>query len=197
MVTGEAPRLKRWTLDEYRSLVAFDAIGARDRVEFIEGDIVEKMGARPPHSNTVAEIGAVLAALFGPGFHVREEKPLAVEASEPEPDLAVIAAPRSRFYRRHPGADETALLVEVADTSLVYDRERKAALYARGGVPEYWIVDLNARRLIVHRGPLADGGWEEVRVHPETARVAPLGASGEVAIADVLPPPEATEDVVQ
>ncbi len=184
-------RLKRWSLEEYRRFVEVGAIGPEDRVEFVEGEIVEKMGQKLPHITGAGALADALREVYGRGFHVREARPIVIERSEPEPDLSVLEGRALDYADRHPAPHEIALLVEISDTTLPYDRDRKAALYARGRIAEYWIVDLNARRLVVHRGPLPDGSWEEVRTHPETARVAPLSAEGEIVVAEILPPPDA------
>ena len=192
MIAGNPPELgyrtKQWTLEEYHRLTEIGGFYPENRTELIEGEIIEKMGAGPAHSNTVAELGDVLAALFGRGYHVREEKPITILDSEPEPDLAVVTGTRARFFTRHPDGNEVVLLVEVSDSSLPLDSVRKARLYARAGISEFWILDLNSRRLIVHRDPLSDGGWGEVRTHPQSARVSPLAATVDILVGDLLPP---------
>ena len=157
------PSPKRWTREEYERFVDLGAITPGDHVEFIEGEIVQKMSQKPGHSNAVGRTTLALSEIFGREFLFREGRPVIVEESEPEPDVSVVRGPLSRYDREHPQGNDLILLVEVSDTSLGYDRGRKAALYARGGVREYWILDLNARRLLVHRGPMTDGAWEEVR----------------------------------
>lgn len=190
MIAG-GPRLKRWTLEEYRRFVEIGAIGPESRVEFVEGEIIEKMGQNFPHIETLGAVAEALRIAFGSAFHVREARPIRIETSEPEPDVSVLSGHPHDYHGRHPEPEEMALLVEVSDTTLAYDRARKAALYARGGVAEYWIVDLNGRHLIVHRGPLADGGWTEIRTLGPGEYVAPLSVpESSIAVAEILPPDE-------
>jgi Uma2 family endonuclease len=132
-----------------------------DRIELLDGLLVaqEPQGSR--HAVAVALVRASLERAFGAGYHVREEKPLALDAlSEPEPDLVVVRG-RVRDYRdAHPSVP--VLLVEVADASLGRDRVRKGRLYARAGVAEYWILNLVSEVLEVYREP--------TRSSPRTAR---------------------------
>lgn len=192
MTAGSPPELgyrtKRWTLEEYHRLLDLGAFAPEVKVELVDGEIVEKMSAKPPHSNTVAQLGDILARLFGSGFHAREEKPVTIVGSEPEPDVAVIVGTRAGFFARHPGSEDIALVVEVSDTTLPFDRGQKASLYARAGVRELWIADLNGRRLLIHRGPMPDGTWTEVVTYGPESRVRPLAADGELLVADLLPP---------
>lgn len=148
-------------VDEYDALVATGVL-ADAPVELIEGVLVAVPPIGPEHAGTVEEVAAALRSDLPAGWKVREEKPLRVPpASEPEPDVAVV---EDHDYRtRHPSW--AALLVEVADSSRVTDLEVKPGLYAGAGVPEYWVVDLVAREVVVHRNPGEDayGTVEAVR----------------------------------
>jgi Uma2 family endonuclease len=135
-----------------------------------------------------------LERAFGRGYHVREEKPVALDkTSEPEPDLAVVRGDDWSYRAGHPSTP--ALMVEVADTSLAIDRRWKAALYARAGIREYWIVNLVALALEVYRRPVrAPGsrhGWRyrSVRLLRRGASVRPVARpNARVAVSDLLPP---------
>lgn len=127
-----------------------------------------------------------LTALFGRGFVQHSAPVLLDEGTAPEPDLAVLKQHR-RAYTENPSIGECLLVVEVSDTTLSYDKTTKAELYARAGVPEYWIVNLNARTLIVHRSP-SDDGFGELRTLSETESIAPLAKpESPVAVKDMLP----------
>jgi Uma2 family endonuclease len=141
----------------------------------------------------VARIGQALTAAFGPRWHPRLQSPLALgEHSEPEPDIAVVAGAPLDYLEAHPTT--AALVIEVADSSLRLDRRFKAAVYARAGLQEYWIVNLIDRTLEVHRDPqppvegAEDWTYRSVEVLRQPAVVTPLDApDARIAVADLLP----------
>jgi Uma2 family endonuclease len=106
------------------------------------------------------------------------------ERSEPEPDIAVVPGGPRDYRDAHPS--HAVLVVEVADVSLAYDRIRKLAAYARAGIPEYWILDLNAENLEVCRRPMGEA-YGERRILQAPDRVAPLAGTGDLTVADILP----------
>lgn len=127
-------------------------------VELLEGVIVKKMSKSPLHEFIVARLLRRLSEVLRPGIFAAKERPITTADSEPEPDIAVIDGQEDDFFDHHP---ESALLViEVAVTTLEIDR-RKAAIYARAGVQEYWIVDAENRTVEFYRGPLATKGEYE------------------------------------
>ena len=144
-----------WTRERYRRLLDAGILTEDDRVELIDGEIIEMPPQNEPHAVATGLAQDALAAAFPEGFHVRVQLPVALDdRSEPEPDLAVVAGRRRDYLRGHP---PTAVLVlEVADSTLAYDRRRKASLYARQGIGEYWIVNLVDDCLEVYRQPGVD-----------------------------------------
>lgn len=184
------PRPRSWARADYERMVKAGILGPRDRVELLEGEILEMSPEGSPElSRHAAAIDLALEALrraFGPGFTVRVQHPLALsDHSEPEPDLAVVPGTPRDYVDQHPAA--AILVFEVSDSSLHYDRTRKMAAYARAGVPDYWIVNLVVRRLEVHRDP-SDNGYHSVFALESGAAIAPLGASeAAVPVADLLP----------
>ncbi len=149
---------------EYDRLVEEGAF-EEERIELLDGLLV----AREPQSPFHAGVGDLLAdqlrAQLGTRAHVRTEKPLALsETSEPEPDVAVV--PPGRYLTSHP--DRAFLVVEVAGSSVEKDQRVKAPLYAEAALPEYWIVDLRQRKVIVHRNP-AGRRWRSRRTYDSTA----------------------------
>ncbi len=152
------------------------------RHELIDGDLIEKMPKNWTHTYALIILQAWLAQVFGPLF-VAQEAPINVSpednpTSEPEPDLVVFKRPASEFTtpKRSPG--ELSLVIEVSDTTLQFDKKIKAALYARAGITEYWVFDINGRRLGVHRDPRG-GEYESVAWFGEKERVEPLAAPGQ------------------
>jgi Uma2 family endonuclease len=124
-----------------------------DRVELLEGWLVPKMPKNPPHCLSTELTREALARLLPAGFFVNGQEPLTTEDSEPEPDVMIVKGQRRDYLHRHPHGEEIALLVEVSDTTLKRDRKLKKRLYARAGVPLYWIINLSKNQLEVYSEP--------------------------------------------
>jgi Uma2 family endonuclease len=161
-------------------------------VELIDG-VLYQMTINPPHAVAVGIIGDILRDRFGGGVCVRMEKPLDFgRRNLPEPDFAVVNGAHRDYLKGHP---KTArLIVEVSDSTLRKDRVLKAHLYARAGIADYWIVNLNDRQVEVHRNPGPDPSrtgryrYADVTVVPADGQVSPLAVPGaEIAAADLLP----------
>jgi Uma2 family endonuclease len=160
-----ALRRRRFTLDEYHRMGETGILGEDDRVELIEGEIIEMTPIGSPHAATVARIHHLFSTRLGDRAVVWSQNPLLLVRyqSEPEPDVMLLV-PRSDFYAaRHPEPPDVHLVVEVADSSLTYDRRTKFPLYARSGVAEAWLIDLDANRLELHRDP-SDAGYGGIRI---------------------------------
>src|SRR2546425_3214062 len=141
-------RSRRWTRAEYDRLIGLGVLHEDERVELVGGDLVCKEPQAARHASAVLLVVEALRRSFGPGWQVRVQMPIAFgDDSEPEPDVAVVRGGPGDFFDDHPS--EAALVVEVALSSLDFDRGPKASLYARGRVPDYWIVDVDGRRLEV------------------------------------------------
>jgi Uma2 family endonuclease len=177
------PRL--WTRAEYDSMVEAGIFGPDDKIELIEGEIVQMAPQRTPHSVAIVMAQAAIQQVTAPEFHLRTQLPLvASESSEPEPDLAVVAGSPRDYLASHPSA--ALLVIEISDTTLTFDRTVKKRLYARAGIPEYWIVNLVERKVEVHREPEGDEYARSFHARPGE-RVTPLGGAADVAIDDLLP----------
>ncbi|HVU53341.1 MAG TPA: Uma2 family endonuclease [Polyangia bacterium] len=170
---------------EYDKMIDAGILGEDERVELVDGTIVEMSPEGVEHAGTIDLCAEVLRRAFGQGFTVRVQHPIAIDPDgEPQPDLAVVAGEPRMHLAAHPTT--AALLVEVSASSLAYDRTVKARLYARAGVPEYWIVNLVARTVEVHREPSASGFGSVESV--SGGELAPLAAAGpRLAVADLLP----------
>jgi len=159
---AQAPlTLRRWTRLEYERLVD---IGAFDRepVELLGGQLIVAEPQGSYHVTAVGMLGSRLGTLLPRGWIVRMQAPLALdEESAPEPDLAVVPGTWADYRHAHPTS--AALVVEVADSSLAFDRDQKGSLYARARVADYWIVNLVDRVLEIYRDPGPDPtaahGW--------------------------------------
>lgn len=183
----ETPQRRRFDVDDYYRMAEAGILGPKDRVELIEGEIVEMAPVGSEHAGTTDLLTSVFArAVTDQQILMRIQGPLRLDsANEPQPDLMLLR-PRADFYRAsHPTAADVLLLVEVADSSLAYDRGPKLDLYARYGVPEVWIVDLVNRVVEVCRQPRPEGYAERQRLS-EGPLAPPLVPSVTVDVAALL-----------
>ncbi|MSS70370.1 MAG: Uma2 family endonuclease [Candidatus Latescibacteria bacterium] len=188
-----APQVRRWTREEYRKMVEYRLFAPEERVELIEGEVVEMSPKRSPHSTATTLVGDALRLAFGRGHTVRIQEPLALSpTSEPEPDVAVVKGTPRDYRDEHPST--ALLIVEVSESSLPYDRTTKASLYAKSSIPEYWVVNLLDDQLEIHRGPSPrvdqpfGYGYTTVFVYGASDVVSPLAAPDRpIAVADLLP----------
>ncbi|MEX5217521.1 MAG: Uma2 family endonuclease [Nitrospira sp.] len=189
-MSAPAIQTKRWTRKEYERMAALGLFSPDERVQLIEGEIVTMTPQNSPHAATIGKTQRALDRTFGVNIWVRVQMPLIIDPdSEPEPDLAVVQGTPDDYSDHHPTS--ALLVVEVSDTTLSLDRDRKRSLYARAGIQEYWIVNLTERCLEVYRDPLSQRG------HPASYRsfrklnlsdsVSPLAAaSASIAVANLL-----------
>jgi len=181
--------LQRMTIEQYEEMAR---LGVLDdpRVELINGFLVKKMTKRPRHSATVGVLEELLRGMMPAGWHLRTEQPIRLpDYDEPEPDLAIARGKPGDYRQRHPGSGDVAMVIEVSESSLRVDRGDKLRAYARGGIPEYWIVNLVDRRIEEHRSP-GPNGYASTTLHDPSARVAVRVEGverGAIAVADVVP----------
>jgi Uma2 family endonuclease len=186
-------RSRHWTRKEYDALVKSGFFNEDEPIELLGGQLIVAEPKGSPHSAAVALTVEGLRLAFGPGWLVRVQDPIALDAeSEPEPDVAVVPGRARDYLAEHPA--RPALLVEVAESSLAFDRGHKGSLYARAGIADYWIVNLVDAVLEVYRAPALDRpaefGWRylDVQALRPGATVAPLARPDvTVAVADLLP----------
>jgi Uma2 family endonuclease len=184
------PAKRLFTVDEYYRMAEAGILGEDDRVELIEGEIVQMAPIGPRHANRVNRLVLRFAERFRGMAHISSQNPVRLSnRSEPEPDLALVRAyPEGQdpYESAHPTPRDVFLIVEVADSSIEYDLGRKARLYARHGIPELWVLDQRNDRLVVHRDP-TPRGYATVRATSRNDSIAPL-AFPEVTlpVADLL-----------
>lgn len=163
------------------------------RAMLIDGEILDMPGPNPPHATITAKVDTTLRRFFTQGFVIRNQSPLVLgQATDPEPDLAVVAGQLMDFYTAHPTT--AVLVIEVADSTLGFDTTHKASLYAAARISDYWVVDLVDKRLIVFRQPVADATqpfrakYTSVTPLLPPAKVLPLcKPSLAIDVADLLP----------
>ncbi len=157
------------------------------RVELINGEIIDMAPIGSPHAGKVNRLVSVLTEATGKAAIVAVQNPIVLgDLSEPQPDIAVLR-PRADFYEHaHPRANDVLLLIEVADTTAHYDREVKIPLYARHGIVEVWLLDLERGQLEIYREPSAEG-YRQVLTPEHHTRIAPTALPAiSMAVADIL-----------
>jgi Uma2 family endonuclease len=184
--------VRRWRRTEYERLVDLGVFRG-EAVELVGGQLIvaEPQGAY--HASAISTVDYALRAVLPPGWIVRLQAPVSLDdESEPEPDLVVVAGRPADYRAAHPA--HPVLAVEVAESSLAFDRGRKGSLYARAGIEDYWILNLTDRVLEVYRDPgpdvTAPYGWRyrSASILAPTAGVQPRAfPSIQIAVADLLP----------
>lgn len=149
--TVNAPK-RRFSVAEYHQLADVGILKEDDQVELIQGEIIQMSPIGPKHAGNLDRLVRFLTLLLKESAIVRPQNPVRLSnISEPEPDIAILR-PREDFYTSaHPGPEDVLLVIELSETTLQYDQEVKLPLYAAAGIPEYWIVDLQANRVLVYR----------------------------------------------
>ncbi len=173
-----APPRKLWTRAQCEQLERAGLLD-QQRLELVEGELINTMGKNRPHVITLVWMMKWLNQVFGAEF-VNPETSIDVSpqdnpSNEPQPDLIVFKQPSNLLVATNPRPQDLHLVVEVSDTSLHFDLTRKAALYARAGISEYWVLDVAGHRLFVHREPQA-GQYQSITEYAEHESVAPLAA---------------------
>ncbi len=176
-------KTRRFSRAEYERLIELGVFQPGEEIELIGGQLMVAEPQGAAHYTAIVKTARALATAFGPEWYVRTEGPIGLDDdSEPEPDVAVVPGSPDDYSRAHPS--RPVLTVEVAESSLAADRQRKGSLYARAGLADYWVLNLVDRVLEVYREPAPDAaapfGWRYARreVFDASARVTPLAAPG-------------------
>lgn len=177
------PQPRLWTVDEFHLMGEhgfFEGRGAK----LMNGVVIEEGPMNPPHAVAGEKTEDAIRAAFGAGWRVRVQKPLVLgQTTDPEPDVAVVRG--APALGPHPTTAN--LVIEISDTSLKFDTTEKLALYATAGIADYWVLDVNGRRLHVFRDPAGDAYATHLTLG-EAESVAPLAApAATVRVADLLP----------
>lgn len=181
--------LRRFTVDQYHRMIEANIIGENDRVELVDGWIVEMSPIGPPHMTCVSLLAAALQERLPRGWTVRVQGPVTLANSEPEPDIAIVRGSIRDYVRRHPSGDDIGLVIEVADTSLPFDRQEKLLQYAAASIREYWIVNLIDRCVETYWKP-SGGAYGEHDVVSTDGRLKlnlPGSETVTFSVAEILP----------
>jgi Uma2 family endonuclease len=178
--------VRRWTREEYEKMIDAGIFPPETRAELVDGEILNMTPQKRAHGAAIRSAEEALRSAFKSGYDVQTQLPLALgPSSEPEPNLAVVSGSWRDYRDAHPSS--AVLIVEIADTSLEYDRNRKGPLYAGSGIPEYWIVNLTDRCVEVYRDPSA-GAYRFSKRFAPGETIVPLHApEASVSVADLLP----------
>ncbi len=178
---------KRFTVEEYHRMGEAGILHEDDRVELIDGEIIEMSPIGKRHAACVKRLNALLSRLLGQRAIVGVQDPLQLSNySEPQPDITVLKFRDDYYAERHPMPEDTLLLIEVADTTLAYDRGIKLPRYASTGVPEVWIVNLPDEVIEVYRQPGASGYEGTQLARRGEALALPGMADARVRVEDIL-----------
>jgi Uma2 family endonuclease len=153
----------KWSLDDYHQMIETGLLDDRS-VELINGEIVQMSPEGVPHSFYCRETVKYLRLILGELAEVSEAHPITLpNASEPEPDIAIVQTPSTIYKTRHPIPSDIFWLIEVSNATLTTDLGVKKDLYARSGIPEYWVMNLQTNELVVFKNLTADGYQSETR----------------------------------
>src|SRR2546421_12465609 len=183
----------RFSVARYQRMIEAGILTSEDKVELLENYVVLKMPRNPPHDGTIQWISKRLSRLIPPGWDLRAQLPVILADSQPEPDFAVVRGDERTYLTRHPTAGDVGLLVEVADSSLLRDQRDKTRIYARGGIPCYWIVNLVDHRVEVYSQPSAPtavpayGSFQTYQPGDTVPLVLDGVTVATIAVADLLP----------
>jgi Uma2 family endonuclease len=185
--------IPRFSVARYQRMIEAGILTPEDKVELLENYVVLKMPKNPPHDGTIDLVSDSLVPRVPAGWRVRTQETVVLSDSQPEPDFAVVRGNARTSLTRHPAPADVGLVVEVADSSLLRDQRDKSRIYARGGIPGYWIVNLVDLRIEVYAqpsGPTPVPAYGAVQTY-QPGDAVPLVLDGSVVAiipaADLLP----------
>jgi len=183
----------RLSVAQYHAMADHSILGEDDPVELLEGWLVQRGAKRPPHVFTTRRVRRALECSLPNGWYVDSHEPVTTMDSEPEPDVLIVRGEPQDYPDRHPGPEHVALIVEVADTSLHTDRGTKKRVYARAGIPVYWIANLAGSKFEVYTEPTGPAKRADYKHFQEygLADEIPVALNGvevgRLAVRDLLP----------
>ncbi|MCU0540968.1 MAG: Uma2 family endonuclease [Oscillatoriaceae cyanobacterium Prado104] len=157
-----ATKAKTWTVEEYHRMIEAGILNEDNKIELLDGRIVEMSAQTPPHAATTQRSSDFIKELLAGQAHIRTQLPITLTTSEPEPDIAVVAIDPHGYATHHPNPSEIFLLIEVSYSTLQIDRYEKAPIYSRANIAEYWVLDAVDREAYIYRHPGPQGYQSEV-----------------------------------
>ena len=198
VVTEYAPNKRKFTVAEYYRMAEVGILRPDERVELIEGEIIVMAPIGPGHSGEVNRLNRQFSRLDNDRFMVHVQNPVQLgDGSEPEPDVAILRYRADYYGTAHPTPADVFLIIEVADSSLEYDRDVKAHIYGRNDIPETWVKNLPEDCIERFTEPGPDG-YAQHTVHHRGEKLTPVSLPDmELAVDDLLPPLPVEEDAGQ
>ncbi len=142
----------KWSVEEYHLMIESGLLTGKS-VELLNGEIIEMSPEREEHSYTNDDVAELLREKLKGLAKIRESHPITLDNSEPEPDIAVVRLPKTIYTQHHPYPQDIYWLIEISNKTLSKDLNEKSITYSRNGIPEYWVIDLVNKKLIVHNNP--------------------------------------------
>ncbi len=183
----------RFTVAEYHKLIEIGVLTENDNLELLDGYLVEKMPHDPIHDGAIQLAEDAIRSLLPAGWCLRVQSAVTLSRSEPEPDVVVVRGDKRSFLTSHPGPGQFGIVIEVSNTSLDSDRDDKIPMYARDGIPVYWIVNLVDRQIEVYEQPTGNSPSPTYAVQRQfkLGDVVPFVldgvAVGTIPVTDLLP----------
>lgn len=191
----------RITVEQYHQMIAAGVFKVDNAVELLDGYLVIKMSRDPAHDGTLWKLEKLLNKVIAERWILRVQSAVTLEKSEPEPDVVIATPPGDKYFDHHPGPDEVAVIVEVANTSLYEDRNVKRPIYASERIREYWIVNVQDRQIERYTkpriprsrraepGPVPDYAVTEIFKSHQSIPIILAGETlGSFVVRDILPP---------
>lgn len=185
--------IARFSVPRYQRMIEAGILTPDDKVELLENYVVLKMPRNPLHDSTVQRLLRPLLRVLPTGWDLRIQSAITLSDSQPEPDFAIVRGSATDYEQRHPGPPDIGLVIEVADSSLPRDQGDKTRIYAHGGIPCYWIVNLVDRRLEVYTQPNplaavpAYNSLQSYQPGDSVSLILDGNLIGTLAVADLLP----------
>jgi Uma2 family endonuclease len=177
-----------WTLERYHEAIAAGILTEYDAVELIKGKLVKKTPISEDHAGVIEALVKYFITHFGFEYRYRSENPVPMmDNSEPEPDFVIAKNLPTGAKSRHPTPDEVYLIIEVAHSTIQYDRKVKGPIYAEAGIPEYWIINLKSRKIEVHLSPEREENVYQTILSYADGETFESPFAGTVVVADLLP----------
>jgi Uma2 family endonuclease len=192
-LTYPPPQLWRISVERYHEMIEAGLLTENDRLELLEGFLIEKMTVNPPHSFTTDQIRDELMAILKSEYFVKSQQPITTDDSEPEPDVIIVQGNKRDFVKRHPEPQDVPIVIEVSDATLHQDQTWKKRIYAQAGIAMYWIVNLSERQIEVYSQPsgLSDNPtYHHLTTYHETDQIPVILNNQEIAtltVRDLLP----------
>jgi Uma2 family endonuclease len=183
----------RFSVEQYHQMIRLGILTQDDPVELLEGWLIYKMPKNPPHRAATKLARTALEAVIPDGWYVDAQEPITLQDSEPEPDVVVVRGNTRNYLNRHPSGQDLALVVEVADSTLERDRTAKKRLYARAGIPIYWIINLAQQWIEVYAEPFNLGEvptYQQEQIYPITQQIPVIIEGqevGQLSVEELLP----------